>query len=150
MSATIEKPGHRAGWCIHYRAPKIGTFGHGHEDCEAGVPFANFSGVKFDQRPCFLDKETGESNPGAVPCEHLRRPTPDEIAARKVWQDERMNKLGVVMTGIMPWRKANKGKSVAEVVECPACKGRLHLSISSYNGHVHGRCETADCVSWME
>lgn len=85
-----------------------------------------------------------------MPCAHLRRPTPDEIAARKVWQDARMNKLGVVMTGIMPWRKANKGKSVAEVVECPACKGRLHLSISSYNGHVHGRCETAGCVSWME
>ena len=84
MSATIEKPGHRAGWCIHYRAPKIGTFGHGHEDCEAGVPFANFSGVKFDQRPCFLDKETGESNPGAVPCEHPNGRVKDGVAAGRM------------------------------------------------------------------
>lgn len=31
-----------------------------------------------------------------------------------------------------------------------ACGGKLHLSQSSYNGHVHGKCETPDCVSWME
>lgn len=37
-----------------------------------------------------------------------------------------------------------------EVVECPICKGRLHLSQSAYNGHCHGRCETDGCVSWME
>lgn len=37
-----------------------------------------------------------------------------------------------------------------EVVECPACKGRLHLSIAAYNGHVHGKCETDGCVAWME
>ncbi len=36
------------------------------------------------------------------------------------------------------------------VVECPCCKSRLHLSQSSYNGHVHGKCETEGCVSWME
>jgi hypothetical protein len=28
--------------------------------------------------------------------------------------------------------------------------GWLHLSQSAYNGHVHGKCETDDCVSWME
>ncbi len=37
-----------------------------------------------------------------------------------------------------------------EVVECPICKGRLHLSQSAYNGHCHGKCETDNCVSWME
>lgn len=37
-----------------------------------------------------------------------------------------------------------------EVIECPVCKGRLHLSQSAYNGHVHGKCETEGCVSWME
>lgn len=46
---------------------------------------------------------------------------------------------------------------VADVFEvCPRTvtqgrpEGRLHLSQSSYNGHVHGRCETDDCVRWME
>jgi hypothetical protein len=145
-----EDRGQKPGWCIHYRAPKIGGFGNGHDDCEAGVPFKTFEGVPFDYRPCFLDKDTGESKPVAVPCQHLRRPTPEEIATNRAWRDGRMAKLGTVMTGIMPWRKAHKGKSASEVVECPACQGRLHLSISSYNGHVHGRCETPDCVSWME
>lgn len=66
------------------------------------------------------------------------------------WYEERMAVLSKVMAGIMPWREANKGKSHMEVVECPACKGKLHLSISGYNGHVHGQCETENCVSWME
>lgn len=150
MSKRPGDPGYAPGWCIYYRAPKIGSWGNGHEDCEAGIPFASFDGVKFDQRPCFLDKKTGESHPGSLPCPHLRRPTPEEITAHEGWVSERFGKLGKVMMGIKPWRDAHKGKSAAEVVDCPACGGRLHLSISSYNGHVHGRCETADCVSWME
>lgn len=36
------------------------------------------------------------------------------------------------------------------VVTCPACKGRLHLTQSAYNGHVYGQCETKGCISWME
>ena len=61
-----------------------------------------------------------------------------------------MDRMQIVQVGIADWRKAHKGKSASEVVECPACNGKLHLSISSYNGHVHGKCETAGCVSWME
>ena len=57
------------------------------------------------------------------------------------------------MTKVMPvvaeWRKKPPvGKS--EVIACPACGGKLHLSQSSYNGHVHGQCETSGCASWME
>jgi hypothetical protein len=37
------------------------------------------------------------------------------------------------------------------VMDCPVCKtGKLQYRRSSYNGHVHGRCSTADCVAWME
>lgn len=59
-----------------------------------------------------------------------------------------------MMTELAPflseWRKKLPiGKQ--EIVDCPVCKtGKLHLSQSSYNGHVHGTCETKDCVSWME
>jgi hypothetical protein len=120
------------------------------DTCEAGVDYSRFTGTKFDARPCFLDKYTGESKPDALPCEHLRRPTSEEIALHETWLKGRMERMGRVMEAIYPWRVAHKGKSASEVVECPECKGRLHLSISSYNGHVHGHCETADCVSWME
>jgi hypothetical protein len=49
------------------------------------------------------------------------------------------------------WRvKPKPPEDRHDVVVCPICKGMLHLSQSSYNGHVHGRCKTEGCVSWME
>src|SRR5574337_1358050 len=139
MSKRPGDLGYAAGWCIHYRTPKLlPTDKHGDDTCEAGVPYEKFHGIKFGVRPCFLDKN-GQSKPGAIPCEHIRRPTPEEIEDHEKWVSERMSLLGTVMKAIRPWRDAHKGRSAHEVVECPACKGRLHLSISSYNGHVHGR-----------
>lgn len=35
-------------------------------------------------------------------------------------------------------------------IECPACRARLEWSRSPVNGHVWGRCETADCIAWMQ
>jgi len=50
---------------------------------------------------------------------------------------------------VIEWRKKEPiGKY--EIVECPACKGKLHLSQASCNGHVHGECETEGCARWME
>jgi hypothetical protein len=59
-------------------------------------------------------------------------------------------KIITVLNGIAPWRKMHRKEDFGEVVECPACKGKLHLRIYKYNGHVHGRCETEGCVAWME
>ena len=146
MSKRKGDSGYADGWCIHYR----GTV-HGVESCEAGIHYKTAfrdRGVNFQNQPCFLVK--GESKPDAAHCEHLRRPTKEEIALHEQWFEKHMNMQRTVMTGIHPWREKHKGKSHAEVVECPSCKGRLHLSIAAYNGHVHGKCETEDCVSWME
>lgn len=61
-----------------------------------------------------------------------------------------MAKMATVMTAIAPWRK-EKPRGKAAVIDCPTgCGGKLHLSQSSYNGHVHGKCTTDGCVSWME
>ena len=49
------------------------------------------------------------------------------------------------------WRvKPKPAADRYQVVECPVCKGRLHLSQSAYNGHVHSKCETRGCLSWTE
>lgn len=149
MSKRPGDPGYAAGWCIHYRYNRDVKKDQP-DTCEAGVDYKRWRGVTHASQPCFLDDKTGESKPNALPCEHLRRPTAEEIALHEEWRKARMNRMAVVMTAITPWRKAHKGKSAHEVVECPICKGRLHLSIAAYNGHIHGRCETADCVSWME
>lgn len=148
MSKRPGDPGYSAGWCIHYRGVSDGKGGF-NTSCEAGVEYETVRGDKFARQPCFLD-EKGQSKPGALSCELLRRPTAEEIAAHEEWREGQMKQMMAVMIGIHPWRKKHKGRSHAEVVECPACKGRLHLSITAYNGHVHGRCETDGCASWME
>ncbi len=148
MSKRPGDPGYAAGWCIHYRGISDGKGGHV-TSCEAGVEYDSWRGIGHAKQPCFLD-DKGQSKPDAAHCPHLRRPTPEEIAAHKKWSRDRLNVLGKVMVGIGPWRKKWKGQSHAEIVECPACGGKLQLSIAAYNGHVHGRCATPNCVSWME
>jgi hypothetical protein len=145
MSKLKGDPGYRAEWCIHYRPPSIANG----DTCEAGIAFSIFEGTTFAQRPCFLDAE-GQSKPGALWCVALRRPTAEEIEAHEAWSEERSRKLMVVMVGIAPWRMEHQNQNFAEVVECPECKGRLHLSIARSNSHVHAHCETEGCVSWME
>jgi hypothetical protein len=60
-----------------------------------------------------------------------------------------IRRMEVVMPVVDKWRKKLPiGKQ--EIIECPECKGRLHLSQAGGNGHVHARCETDGCVAWME
>jgi hypothetical protein len=56
-----------------------------------------------------------------------------------------------------PWKKGMP--SAGGTIDCPVCKlkfpqlttsARLSFSRSGYNGHIHARCSTADCVAWME
>lgn len=40
---------------------------------------------------------------------------------------------------------------IVDEMGCPICgDGKLRYSISSVNGHIHGRCNGQNCVSWME
>lgn len=135
--------GHSAGWCVHYRPPDENT-----KTCEAGVEYEKLRGVPFHARPCYLDVK-GCSKPGAVHCEHLRIPTAEEIATRDAFNRASIARLGVVLEAIMPWRQAHKRENHVDVIECPCCGGKLHLSIA-YRGHVHGKCETEGCVEWIE
>lgn len=77
MSKRPGDPGYAAGWCIHYRYNRnVKT--PAQDTCEAGVRYDKFYGIKFAVRPCFLD-DKGQSKPDALLCEHLRRPTKEEI-----------------------------------------------------------------------
>ena len=65
--------------------------------------------------------------------------------------DGSMKKIGLARRAIVTHLDEKKSpRSAAGEIECPNCKGRLRFSRSGYNGHVHARCSTADCVSWME
>jgi hypothetical protein len=44
-----------------------------------------------------------------------------------------------------------KGQGGADSIPCPICTtGRLYYRVAAYNGHMHAKCETEGCVSWME
>lgn len=133
--------GGRKTWCKNYRAMAR------YDTCSAGVPFAKFAGVKFDQLPCL----------NVIPdkCEHACYRTPEEIAAEEAEMEERF-------AGIVKARQAiveflgpyKKGKSpvASGKIDCPMCgaKDSLAFSRAAYNGHIHAACNTDGCVKWME
>ena len=48
-------------------------------------------------------------------------------------------------------KKFGKGQGGADSLPCPVCTtGRLYYRVAGYNGHMHAKCETEGCVSWME
>jgi len=87
----------------------------------------------------------------AKPCPLYQEPTRDEVRADREESDRWLQRSMEAIKVAGAWRvKPKPATDRHEVVECPVCKGRLHLGQSAYNGHVHGKCETEGCVSWME
>jgi len=111
--------------------------------CKAGV---SYDSMEPTERPCI----GGHNKPDPLAiCPKWLRKTREQGEARADAIEASMNRMMVVMPVVAEWRKKPPlGKS--EVIECPMCKGRLHLSQAACNGHVHGKCETEGCVSWME
>jgi hypothetical protein len=129
---------HHMNYCVHYEGRNLGT---GKSMCTAGEPHCDVPGLN---RPG-IKGHLIESHP----CAKWRRAS---LESAIEWHERieesfrRMEKVGPVVAA---WRnKPPRGKQ--EVIECPACGGRLHLSQVASNGHVWGKCGTADCVNWME
>ena len=132
-------------YCQHYDPQPHG------KGCKAGMDLKTVQVVPTGEKgykwgPCIAGHTLKN------PLEHcpkwIRRTR--EMGEKRADSVERsMNILTKVMPRISEWRKeAPQGKS--EVIECPACNGKLHLSQSSYNGHVRARCETENCVNFIE
>jgi hypothetical protein len=132
-------------WCNHYRGM------HEKDKCEAGIEFAsleNYGTRQFSKScPCY--------GPGQGECERAEYPTAEEMAAHDAELAERFERVTRTRAAIVeycggPWKRGEPGKN--GVIDCPACgnKDCLQFSRSSYNGHIHARCNTEDCVSWME
>lgn len=113
--------------------------------CTVGVEYETFRESADVQLPClFLHPDKPQAT-----CAQYAERTKEELAAEERETNELIKRHMLVMPFVSEWRKKPpRGKQ--EVVECPACKGRLHLSQSAGNGHVWGRCQTKGCVSWIE
>lgn len=85
-------------------------------------------------------------------CPHWIRRTREQGEARADAIERSTRMMEVVMPAVDKWRSWTGNNRVAKqgIIECPMCKGRLHLAQSSHNGHLWGKCETEKCVSWIE
>ena len=74
-------------------------------------------------------------------------PTPEELAEdaeAEAWITNTLTMLPILKKEFKP------GEGGVSKTPCPICGKLVHASRSSYNGHLNVRCETDDCMSWME
>ncbi len=148
------------GTCVHFN-------GLQNEKCKIGIEYSlPVPCVKVVHKSVrggtYLEpgEEPAESKPfpaaaKAMPCPHYQEPTEEQVFAFRMDRKKQLEKVNVALNVALKvsaeWRvKPKPAADRSEVVECPVCKGRLHLSQSAYNGHVAGVCDTEGCVSWME
>ena len=131
-------------FCSHYRAMSE------HKTCSAGVDYETLKGIPFDQRPCFAHAGDTQPRPG---CSLAVFPTLAEQEEEDRKDRERLENIGKARKAIVeacggPWKKGKP--SILGAITCPVCGGHLNYRRAGYNGHIHARCKTDGCVSWME
>lgn len=133
--------------CTHFNG--LGDDG---KSCRAGVVYLTVmsrdpASKGFCRYPCFREGE-------GIPCDKRHFPTADEVAAEVAEHEEGWEQLELGINAATEDAKKQgfkRGNGGMGVVPCPVCKtGDLHYSVSGYNGHMHGRCSTNGCVSWMQ
>lgn len=133
-------------YCQHYGRGKGADM-----VCAAGMDLKTIKKVPTGAKqilwgPCIGGHELADPK---AHCPHWIRRTRAQGEKRADQVEKSMRLMTVVMPAVDAWRdKLPLGK--AEVIECPECNGKLHLSQSSYNGHVRAKCETKDCVNFIE
>lgn len=103
--------------------------------------------------PCFEPDEVQLQRLAGKPqcqCPHVQFPTPEETAAHEAEVQKCIDKTMQALAVVEPIRKEHKGKDWRGVLECPVCKGKLHVRHAGFNGHVWAKCETEGCVAWIE
>jgi hypothetical protein len=98
-----------------------------------------------------MRKEVVRRGETCAECALRQEPTAEQVAQSRIDSDKALERAVAGIKVAAAWRVMPKPPADRrEVLKCPICSGRLHLSQSAHNGHVHGRCETAGCISWME
>lgn len=154
------------GQCIHFT-------GLMDERCSAGICYEDAFGKEAGiahRLPCIQFMEVPKSRrsnrvrPGEetvrhevprygqqmVPCELFQAPTDEQVKQYREESERSLRDTMLALQVASRWAETPKPKRDRhEVVECPSCKGKLHLMQSALNGHVHGRCETPNCLHWL-
>lgn len=132
--------------CVHWG----GLFGPGMvkvTKCDAGVEYDTVSAAhpsNIKTLPCFREQSH------ITTCAKRWFPTKEESEAHEREVKERSAKvLGALrhVSELVAGKRGIHGRT-----RCPVCgiDDALHYSVASVNGHIWGKCETDDCVSWMQ
>lgn len=163
------------GTCIHFNGLSMVGDGYKSGCCEAGVNYyETFDGkragimlrmpcVEFRELPAHgrgtyikageatIRKEIDRKGETVIECASRVAPTPEQVEASRIEDDAAWERTITAIKVAAAWKvKPKPAHDRCEVIECPACKGRLHLHQSAHNGHCSGKCETEGCVSWIE
>jgi len=131
------------GRCKHFNGVQ-------HRTCDKGVVYDDIRLEGVPGLPCFRGKMNG-----GKPCRLCEFPTAEEVEAecqeiRDGFDQTTKARAAIVAHLGGPWKKGMAGSSGR--IDCPAC-GKpqcLTFSRSGYNGHIHAKCSTDNCVAWME
>lgn len=135
-------------YCQHYDGLATSETGG---KCKAGIIYSEAFGGEnalFKRMPCIKGNENTKEQQLAL-CSSWCQRTREQAEKRNNDIEAAIKRMTVIQPMVTEWRN-KKPIGKYEIIECPVCKGRLHLSQAACNGHVHGNCETAGCVSWME
>ena len=137
-------------YCEHY-APQPGLSDQ--DNCALGCGASQRMKEAREAGAPAMSPCIGGHNTNAIElCSKWERRSLERAEKRADAIEEAMERMATVMPVVAKWRTWTKDNRVSKqgTIECPKCKGVLHLSQAAYNGHVHGKCETEGCVSWME
>jgi hypothetical protein len=98
--------------------------------------------------PCFTFRE--EDKPNQVHCDSFTLPTLEELADFETTLRLLLERHAKAMPLIFTMKKEYHGRDGQQIIDCPICGGRLHMTHAAMNGHVWGKCETPDCMEWIE
>lgn len=133
----------KKGTCVNFS----GTI---NSACNAGINYEMLVGNSdmgwATHLPCF----TFEPGIDKVSCSLYQEPTDKELADFDQEIENELKRFNQAMPLILALKREYKKRSGQVVRVCPICGGVLHMSISGYNGHVWGKCETEKCLSWVE
>jgi len=133
--------------CIHFTGIR-------NNKCNAGMVYDD---VDQDQKmpyraalPCHKPDKYLPEGETQCHCPHVKFSTVDEVQQELDAHKEQKDKFMRALEVVGPIREEQRGRNWEGTVQCPNCKGVLHLSHAACNGHVWGKCETDGCVAWME
>lgn len=127
--------------CVHFNGVRNSA-------CKAGVVYATVEGEVPPYcagLPCFKDSRS------VGKCEKCTWPTEEQVQARLDHIEASTKRTSLAREAIVAYLEKEKApRGCTGVIACPNCGKSLNFARSASNGHIHAKCETEGCASWME